>query len=214
MQSADVLILGGGRFGRLAGLRLAGRVQALAEIDPQPGLEGLGAPIWPMAAVPAALHALASPHPPVWIVPCIPQHFLAHWLLANLEGQTSRLLSVPQVLESGLPVLGRGTEGQLYLSLTDTLCPDDCPEPVQICPKNGLERGQPLFARLAALALPGWGMAVLRSRQLAPGVGGLAVHEMRARHQRLAEQGGLWLVATACRCHGVLHALELPPTRP
>lgn len=208
----DVLILGGGRFGRLAGRRLAGRVLALAELNPKPGLEELGAPVWTLAAVPAALRALASQQPPAWIVPCIPQHFLAHWLLASLGPSDPRLLPVPQALESDLPVLGRGPEGQLYLSITDTLCPDDCPEPAQTCPKTGQPRGEPLFARLAALSLPGWGVAVLRSHQLAPGVGGLAVSEMLALRRRLAGQGGDWLVGTACRCHGVLHGLALTPT--
>lgn len=208
---ADVLILGGGRFGRLAAQRLGGRVLALAEVAPQPDLAGLGVPIWPLEAVAAANQALASPRPPAWLVPCVPLHFLAHWLLASLAGQGAYPLPVPRSAEAGLPLLGRGQEGQLYLSLTDTLCPDDCPEPAHICPKTGQPRGLPLYQRLDALSLPGWGTGVLRSHQLAPGVGGLAAGEMLALRQRLARQGGRWLVGTACRCHGVLSGLELSP---
>jgi hypothetical protein len=163
--------------------------------------------------VAAALAALAGAQPPAWIVPCIPTHFLLHWLLASLPEQQPLILPVPAWLESDLPVLGRGQEGQIFLSLTDTLCPDDCPEPAQICPKTGEQRGLPLFARLQGLSCLGWQNAVLRSRQLAPGVGGLAVSEMLELRQRLAGQGGDWLVATACRCHGVLHGLRLSPPR-
>jgi hypothetical protein len=210
----DVLILGGGRFGSLAGKRLAGRVMALAEPDPGVDLAGLGLPVWRQEGVAAALQALASPQPPAWIVPCLPRHFLLHWLVASLPEQEPMVLPVPASLEPDLPVQGRGQEGQLYLSLTNTLCPDDCPEPAQVCPKTGEARGLPLYQRLAALSLPGWQVAVLRSHQLAPGVGGLAVGEMLALRQRLAGQGAKWLAATACRCHGVLHALELQPPRP
>jgi hypothetical protein len=206
---ADVLILGGGRFGSLAAQRLTDRVLALAEVDPQAGLAALGVPVWRQEGVAAALEALAAPNPPAWIVPCMPRHFLVHWLMASLAGQQPRLLPVPASLEPNLPVLARGQEGQLFLSLTDTLCPDDCPEPASLCPKTGQERGQPLFARLQGLSCPGWQKAVLRSHQLAPGVGGLAVSEMLALRQRMAGHGGDWLVATACRCHGVLHGLSL-----
>ncbi|MFH1035392.1 MAG: hypothetical protein V1806_12865 [Pseudomonadota bacterium] len=206
---ADVLILGGGRFGRLAVKRLAGRVMALAEPDPTVALADLGVPVWRQEGVAAACQALASPRPPSWIVPCLPRHFLLHWLVASQPRQGPLVLPVPASLEPGLPVLARGQEGQIFLSLTDTLCPDDCPEPAQICPKTGFDRGQPLFARLQGLACPGWSLAVLRSHQLAPGVGGLAVAEMLELRRRLAGQGGDWLIATACRCHGVMHALRL-----
>lgn len=207
---ADVLILGGGRFGRLAAQRLGRRVLALAEVAPTPDLANWGVPIWDMAAVPAALQALASPQPPAWLAPCVPVHFLAHWLLASLAGHGARPLTVPPEAEPRLPLLGRGQEGQLFLSLTDTLCPDDCPEPAQVCPKSGQPRGRPLYQRLRDLRLPGWEVAVLRSHQLAPGVGGLAAAEMLGLRALLAGRGGRWLVATACRCHGVLSGLELP----
>ncbi|MBI5523663.1 MAG: hypothetical protein HY910_13630 [Desulfarculus sp.] len=211
---AGVLILGGGRFGRLAGMRLEGRVLALAEVVPTPDLAELGVPVWPLEAVAAANQALASARPPAWLVPCVPVHFLARWLLASLAAQGARTLPVPPQAEAGLPLLGRGQEGQLFLSLTNTLCPDDCPEPASICPKTGQPRGLPLYQRLMGLSLPGWGTAVLRSHQLAPGVGGLAASGMLEIRQRMAGQGGRWLIATACRCHGVLSGLELPPPGP
>lgn len=208
-QAGDVLVLGAGRFGRLAAQRLAGRVMAVAECGPAPQASELAAPLWPLEAVAATQAALALPQPPAWVVPCVPIHFLTLWLAARLASQAPRLGPPPAQVEALLPLVGRGQEGQLYLSLTDTLCPDDCPEPASTCPKTGQPRPEPLFAHLQALALPGWGNACLRSRQLAPGVGGLLVSEMLELADRLAAQGGAWLVGTACRCHGVLQALEL-----
>ena len=56
---------------------------------------------------------------------------------------------------------------------------------------------------------PGRTTAVLRSHQLAPGVGGYRAAELLGLRDRLAAQGGDWLLATACRCHGVAGSLGL-----
>jgi hypothetical protein len=66
-----------------------------------------------------------------------------------------------------------------------------------------------LFTRLGRLRLENMNLGILRSHQLAPGVGGLASREMLELRGRMAAMGGSWLVATACRCHGVAQALEL-----
>ena len=100
-----------------------------------------------------------------------------------------------------------GREGQVYLSLADFLCPDDCPEPAEICTVTKNPRGRPLHERLAAISADGWSTGVLASRQLAPGVGGLAVDDLLRMKQRVAARGGGWLLGTACKCHGVLQAL-------
>jgi hypothetical protein len=98
----------------------------------------------------------------------------------------------------------------MLLSLADFLCPDNCPEPAENCTVTGRPRGKPLFARLAGIELPGWSVGVIRSHQLTPGVGGCRVADLLALRERIVKSGGRWLVATACRCHGALGALELP----
>ena len=95
------------------------------------------------------------------------------------------------------------------MSLADFLCPDDCPEPPKLCTVTGKPRGEPLYQRLGRMNPPGWSVAVLRSRQLAPGVGGCLPPEMLHIKQRIKAQGGTWLVATSCRCHGVVNGLSL-----
>jgi len=206
------LVVGGGRFGRLAARRLGGWVGTVVEPRPSDELRGLGVPLLEQDGVQALQEALARPWPPRWIVPCLPRHLLADWLRLSLAPLRPR----PMPLPSGLPHLAQvlpGPEHIWYLSLTDSLCPDDCPESGRICPKTGQCRGLPLFSRLGRLRLGRLSNGVLRSYQLAPGVGGLASREMLALRQRMAS-GGQWLVGAACRCHGVVQALELDPPRP
>lgn len=119
-------------------------------------------------------------------------------------------MEVPQEPLPQVAMAMRGEEGQCFLSLADFRCPDDCPEPPKLCTVTGKPRGAPLFQRLAEMSPPGWRVAVLRSHQLAPGVGGCLASEMLELKQLVQAQGGKWLVATACRCHGVVSGLELP----
>ena len=84
----------------------------------------------------------------------------------------------------------------------------DCPEPAEICTFTGRPRGGTLFRDLAARTWPGFVMLVLRSRQLAPGLGGYRGRELLGLEDLARESAGPLLVATACRCHGVLHGLR------
>lgn len=204
-----VLVVGGGRFGQKAVTSLGSRVLAVVEPQPSPELLALGAPVWPLEGVVGLRQALAAPRPPVWVAPCLPRHLLADWLRAELSHLAPRTLPLDAAGLADLPQVIAGEQGQLYLSLTDTRCPDNCPEPARICLKTGLPRGVPLHQRLAGLARPGFANAVLVSRQMAPGLGAVAVAEMLFWRDQMARRGGQWLVATACRCHGVLEALTL-----
>ena len=63
---------------------------------------------------------------------------------------------------------------------------------------------------LKHLDLEGFGTHVIRSRQLAPGLGGYRFKELLdLREKMMAEEPARWILATACRCHGVLTAFQL-----
>ncbi len=208
MPEGDVLLVGGGRFGRLAWQRLGSRVRCLVEPDPGPELLKTNPPLLREEGVSAVERLLASGQAPPWIVPCLPRHLLWEWLLRALAG--SRPREVPDALIPPVSSHQRGDRGEHYLSLADFLCPDDCPEPVRECTVTGRPRGEAMYQRLGRIQAPGWRVGVLRSYQQAPGVGGLCSREMLELKGRMAREGGAWLVGAACRCHGVVHGLEAP----
>ena len=211
--SRDILVIGGGRFGRLALERLPGRVATVVEPESDDGLLALahaqGVEVVRALGVDFLAPVLAGNQPPRWVVPALPRHLLHDWLLHELASQGAHAFEVPRAVLPPVASVFRGEEGQLFVSLADFLCPDDCPEPPKLCTVTGKPRGEPLYQRLSRMSPPGWNVAVLRSRQLAPGVGGCLPQEMLHIKQRIKAQGGAWLVATSCRCHGVVSGLSL-----
>lgn len=213
--SGRVLIVGGGAFGRRAArlLRQAApdlrlwvvdrRRAALTEIrrqDPQTHL---------VVAEGATFLAGALPHldPDDYILPCLPGQVafavLRRHVLAPPRWQ---IVPVPPELERLAPVAFRGAAGELYLSRARHLCPEDCEEP-EFCPVDGQPRRPGLAEVLQAASLPGWQMRVLVSRQLLPGVGGFPVAALRRLAELPQPPPARLLIATACSCHGVVHAV-------
>jgi hypothetical protein len=214
---AGYLILGAGRFGRLALLRLARQDGAAAflVVDRDPAVlaaaRALKIPRVETVlaeAVAFLVDHLSAEAPWDWLIPMVPVHVAWAWLRAG-PLRTWQEAAVPAGLEAVAPVAWRGPEGQLYLSRAAHRCPDDCAEP-EVCPVSGESREAPLFEALAALQLPGWAIKVVPSRQLAPGVGGYRPQELIALAREPIAKDGRVLIATACRCHGVVHGLRSP----
>ena len=214
---ASYLILGAGKFGRLALERLGKEDKEAAFLvvdrNPQalPEARGLtNAPVEMVTAeagafLAARLHQGAAWD---WLIPAVPEHVAFSWLRQGpLAGAGWEPLAVPPELAALTPVAHHGREGELYLSQALHLCPDDCAEP-QVCPVTGEPREIPLYEELAALNIPGYQIAVIPSRQLAPGVGGFSPETLLALARDLAGREGKILVATACRCHGVVHGIQ------
>ncbi len=148
--------------------------------------------------------------PEVMIVPALPVHVAAEWICrAPAHAAALRTVAVPETVRSGLPHTWVGDGGSLLVSYADFLCPEDCPEPEDGCTITG-EVWTPLYQVMGDLEVPGFRIDVLRSRQLAPGLGGYPVHDLRALRRRILEGGGgYWLIGTACRCHGTLTGVEV-----
>ena len=213
---AGYLILGAGKFGRLALERLGSRDKeaSFLVVDRAPqalqAARGLAAPAqWVEAEAIAFLgEHLGNGAAWDWLIPAVPEHVAFSWLRRGpLAGADWEMVEAPEALEALVPLAIRGREGELYLSRARELCPDDCTEP-RVCPVTGEPRETALFEELAALELPGFKMAVVPSRQLAPGVGGFPPGALPALAQDLAVCRGQVLIATACRCHGVVQALR------
>ncbi len=212
---ARYLILGAGKFGRLALARLA-REDAAAGflvVDRDPGaLAALGAEPGSRVRAEAVAYLVSQLGPGTrwdWIIPMVPQHVAFQWLLEGpLAGSDWQPAAVPEAVGRLVPLVRRGRQGELYLSRARHLCPDDCAEP-EICPVTGESRERGLHQELAALDLPGYQVRVIASRQLAPGVGGYSPGELLALARDLGSHDRV-LIATACRCHGVIHGLARP----
>ena len=213
MNDLKIILVGGGRFGQLALQRLGSRITRV--IEPQPDRElrllakAAGAEIIAGQGADALDRMLGEREPPAWVIPALPRHLLVDWLLITLKKQGVQRLTVPDEAMPRVPSLTRGADGQILLSLADFLCPADCPEPARICTVTGQTRGAPLYQRLAKIDLPGWFTGVLRSRQLAPGVGGYPGTDLLVLKRRIQQSGERWLLSTACRCHGIMGAIEL-----
>ena len=212
----SVIIIGAGHFGQRAvgvlGARGNKRLwvfekdeRALHGIS-APGVERILADGVPFLKE----HADLLP-PSTIIVPALPVHLAFEWLRKTLKkDHFCRRVKVPAQIRSLLPHTWEGGEGSLLVSYADFRCPDNCPEPADHCTVTGKKRGKPMYQLLGDTALPGFRVHVIRSRQLAPGVGGYSVGELKGLLGRV-ESGGdsKWLVGTACKCHGVVSALEV-----
>lgn len=211
--SQDIWIIGFGRFGQLALQRLLHRnnvsrvlvvdtavqplVQDYPDIDfvSEEGVEFLSNHLSPECL-------------PQWIVPAVPLHLAAEWSLATIGPSHTQRIELPLGIEEYVPSLMQGPKGDAYLSLATFKCPDDCPEPADYCTATKERRKENLFDILKRMRIKGYKPLVLRSHQLAPGVGGCKATELIQVQKALLQSKGKYLLSTACRCHGVVTPIK------
>jgi hypothetical protein len=212
---ASYLILGAGKFGRLALERLArqDREAACWVVDRDPAAlaaaraETRAGHFIEQDAV-AFLQGHLAKYPWDWLIPMVPVHVAHAYLAADPRvAREWQAAEVPETVGAGVKTARRGPRGELFLSRAAHRCPDDC-EAGPVCAVSGESRETPLYEELAALALPGFHLKVVASRQLAPGVGGYPPGELLALARTLTGCRTGVLIATACRCHGVVHGLK------
>lgn len=215
---ASFLILGAGKFGLLALKRLSAQdpEARFVVVDRQAAAlaqaRSLGVAAADLVEAEAAdylvAHLVGPRFPWKWLIPMVPVHVAYVWLLKGpLAGQGWGPAEVPEYLKDLAALAIRGAEGELYLSMATHVCPSDCAEP-EVCPVTGEEREQPLFSKLAEASRPELPLFVVASQQLAPGVGGYSPHKLVELADQVAPASGPLLVATACRCHAVVHGLQ------
>lgn len=213
-----ILILGAGKFGLKAAGAARHRwpgsdilvvdqdVQACQEVEKQqfravcePGISYLA-------------RRMQEPHRPDWVVPCIPVHVAYEWIKQCLApGYRVETLPVPGAVARMLPNTMNGNGGALYMSNADFICPDNCPEPDDICTYTGKPRPAVIHRVLAAICYENYKSVVLISRQLGPGVGGYKSEDLLRALNQVLDAGVPILLSTACKCHGVMHCLQITP---
>ncbi len=144
------------------------------------------------------------------IVPALPVHLAYEWLKLYWHGMYDlEQINVPEPIRTQVPLTWDGSEGSLLISYADFMCPDNCPEP-DICTVSGERRSEPLYALLSNLELSGFKVHIIRSQQLAPGLGGYQVAELeKAARKVLQDKNITWLLGTACKCHGILSGFKI-----
>lgn len=214
MNEKKIWIIGAGKFGRKAVKELiaAGFPQKITIVDSNPSSIPASLPETVQVVNDDGLdfivNHLSAGSGVEWVVPCVPFHLAYSWLLRKLEKQADAM-PVPGILKETLPNPMQADRGGLYISYADFFCPDDCPEPADFCTYTGKPRLGTLFKDLGKIDIPGFRPIVVRSRQLAPGLGGIKTDDLFDVLEKLRDAKGDFLIATACRCHGVIHALSI-----
>jgi hypothetical protein len=211
-------ILGAGRFGRRALSVLSRKFPqaAITVVDRDGDAVGEAPAGGRLTIVRADAMAYLVEHlesgrsAPEWIVPAVPLHVAYEWIIRRLAAEGLRVvpLTVPETVVQRLPNVFRGEAGAIYASNADFLCPDNCPEPEAICTHTGKPRPCNLYEKLAEVAQPPFRAVVVRSLQLAPGVGGYRPQTLFDTLAAVRKTTGPVLLSTACRCHGVMHAFS------
>jgi hypothetical protein len=206
-------IMGAGKFGRLAALRLGLRFKKakllVVDQDPQK-LENLPCVGVQADAVPWLVEHLNQSPTPEWIVPAVPVHLAYHFIAARLEADYSlRPLPIAPAIKSRMPGAFDGQPGQVYISNADFICPDNCPEPKDHCPVTGKPRPRELFRYLQTLNGQNIASIVIRSHQLLPGVGGYRPEALFKALTAVRHARRPILLSTACRCHGVANCFDI-----
>ena len=147
---------------------------------------------------------------PDWIIPSAPVHVVCEWVKMKLaDSYRLKRTGIPEDLLSRLPNPIVGQNGEIYMSFADFICPDNCPEPADICTFTGQPRLGTLYKLLEELNHHGFRSIVVRSRQLFPGVGGYSPGVMLSAMEEVVNTLSPFLISTACRCHGVMNALTI-----
>ena len=147
-------------------------------------------------------------HQPDWIIPALPVHLAAEWILLHLGPERLRRIPMPADLQVLVPNPIRGPEGNIYVSHADFRCPADCDEPRDACTITRKRRRQNLYDILGNLDLESFKMLNIRSHQLGPGIGGYRPEQLWGLMESVKQAMGPIALSTACRCHGVMTGLE------
>ncbi|MBC8463934.1 MAG: potassium transporter [Deltaproteobacteria bacterium] len=207
-------VVGAGKFGAKAVQALVSenpRVQVvLVDSDPRK-LKGWDEPVETVATdgVTYLVTGLKQGRKPDWIIPAIPLH-VALELIGGLLPKEIQIepIPIPAEIRQKLPNPIIAAEGQLWVSHATFLCPANCSEPDEYCTVTRKPRNPDMYRLLEELNTSVFNSVVVRSRQLAPGVGGYRPADIDRALSEVRRSKGAMLVCTACRCHGVVNAIR------
>ena len=210
----EIWIIGVGYFGFVAFQRLSegGRNRYFVLVDPVEEhllrCKGPTATLEVSDGLDFCEKHLKKGRQPDWIIPALPVHLAAEWILLHLGSVRLRRVPLPAELDRQVPNPIRGSEGNLYVSHADFKCPADCDEPQDICSITRKMRYQNMYDFLLNLSIKPLNSLNIRSYQLGPGIGGYRAEQLFEMKTTIEQTTGPVLLSTACRCHGVITGLE------
>jgi hypothetical protein len=136
------------------------------------------------------------------VVPMVPFHLAAAYVVA--KSPAVHEIPIPALLFGLVPNPLRMGISHLLASRANFVCPDDCPEG-EFCTVTG-SPAKPLHSTLAQITIPEFTIVVQRSLQILPGVGGYPMRDLLGIPEQLLS--GRNILATSCRCHAVLTAIQ------
>lgn len=146
------------------------------------------------------------------IIPALPLNLAAECLAIHLR-EHGFPLSRPPLAETflqSLPNALRLSASSAALSHATFLCPPNCSEPQETCTATGRIRPRPLYRLLKEETVEQYRPLIIRSRQIAAGVGGFQAAELwRIYSQARTLAGNPLLIGTACKCHGIIDSLTI-----
>lgn len=153
--------------------------------------------------------ALAGTTEPDWIIPAIPVHVACEWIKCRLSLiRAVRPMILPEHLVGMLPNTLQGKQGEIYSSMADFLCPEDCNEPHGICTVTKKKRAYRLYDLLASIQLKPYKTVVVKSRQICAGVGGYRPADLFNALGDVRCCDAPILLGTSCKCHAVVSAFH------
>lgn len=217
----DIFIIGAGAFGRRALERLSKKYpgSSITIVDnAKESLDSLPDDVKAVQGDGVEFLIQNNIQPNTWIIPAIPIHVAREWLAGKLQQKNISLepVPIPEEMRQNLPnpFVLNGRSDILFVSIADFVCPDNCPEPPQKCTHTGKPRPGNLYEMIAGSVPALWSAIVFRSFQLAPGVGGYPASYLMGGLETLekelipGEEHSDLIIATACRCHGVISAVR------
>jgi len=211
-----VWIIGGGKFGLRAAAALrrtaGGADMLIVEKDPCRcrELDSMGFRTLCADGIDFLAARLERPPQRLWIVASVPLHLAYEWVKVRITaGSRIESLPIPAEIRRLLSNTIPGNEGQLFASNADSICPPDCSEAGRVCTATGHHRPHSMHAFIRQIHAAGVKILVIRSFQLAPGVGGLRPRDLFEAFDRIESATTPVVLATACKCHAVLNSFRI-----
>lgn len=210
----SVWVIGGGKFGEMASekLRIKNSKADITIIEKNPDkCRDLNKRSFNTICDDGVLFLakqLTRSESPDWIVPAVPIHLAYLWVKKRLlPDYRITSIEVPEEVIKRLPNPIKG-KTDVYTSIADFICPENCPEPPSICTVTKKTRPCIVFNKIKEICPKGFLSIVIKSRQLAPGIGGYQPEILFNALSLIKKTDLPVILSTACKCHGVLSAFK------